>query len=217
MVETRKYTRRDMVRIASLGAAAVASDSEAMIRSMLGLHLAMPAQGGNMTDKQLAEDLERLMTNTLVTVDWPFAINIDYGYANGVRPFSGQTNLRVVKLPNLTLRPKSGYGVNFLDGANNLEEIWVDSLQTIPNSFASSTIISYVYAPSFEWGKNFFNGARATGAVFDMGQSRTCAVFISSMATSFENLSNVWKGWTFRCSDGDVAWNGSEWAKVAEA
>lgn len=165
--------------------------------------------------KKLAEDLEKLMTKTLVTVDWPFAINLNYYGAAGARPFYGQNLLRVIKLPNMVLsKTDSAYGNYYMDGAVALEEIWVDSMQAFPNSFASSGVLRYVYAPSFVWGKNFFNQTRATGAVFDMGQSRTCAEFLAAMPTSFENFANVWKGWTFRCSDGDIKWNGSEWAKV---
>lgn len=180
---------------------------------MIALKCAM-FKGANMDDKRLAQDLEKLMTKTIVTVDWPFAINLNYYGANGARPFYGQNMLKVVKLPNMVLsKADSGYGSNYLDGTAALEELWLDSIQAFPNSLTPSGVLRYVYAPSFAWGKNFFNATRATGAVFDMGQSRTCAEFLAAMPTSFENLSNVWKGWTFRCSDGDVVWNGSEWVK----
>lgn len=173
----------------------------------------MAANGGD--EAMYKELLLKLLNKQLTEIEIADEIDARGGHGYGVRPFYGQSNLTTIKMPNLITDNFSSF---YFDGVTNLQYLYIDSATWIPGSFVNFSRIKYVYAPSLgsDGGKigNSITTAPA-GAVLDFGQSRTCQQLLDSWSTLFTSAPNT--NWTFRCSDGDVAWNGSEWAKVTSS
>lgn len=150
-----------------------------------------------------------LLNKTLTEVDIADEIDARYGHASGARPFYGQSNITKLRLRNLIADRSS---VFYLDVISKLQELWLDNTQILPNSFCNLSNVSYVYMPAVTFIQNPINN-KSTPGIFDFGNSRTCQQLLDTWASLFEQPSNVNTKWTFRCSDGDVIYDGSAWVK----
>lgn len=166
---------------------------------------------GNAEEEMYKELLIGLLNKTLTEVD--IADEIDArgsDHAAGARPFYGQSNLKKLRLRNFYTNRTS---TQYLDGMGNLEELWLDNTPMLTNSLLNMNNghVTYVYMPSVTYIQNPVN-IMNNPAVFDFGDSRTCQQLLDSWSSLFEGSPS--HNWTFRCSDGDVAWDGSAWSKI---
>ena len=96
----------------------------------------------NDDSKKLAQDLIDLFNGNIEYVDWSFDITRTSGL--DIRAFWGQTKLRSIRLRNVTISISNSFSY-FFDGINSiLDEIYIDKLYSVPNSF----------------GKGFYNSIR---------------------------------------------------------
>lgn len=176
---------------------------------MIALKCAMFAAKGNGEEEMYKELFSAICNGNVTDIDTDIPIDATNGHGAGVRFIYGQNKLKTIRLRNLTT---DNYSSNYLNGSTSLEEVWLDRTTFVTNSLFTTTNVRYVYTPMATRIQNVINSTPAAGAVWDFGESRTCQQLIDSWPTIFAGVTPN-HGWTFRCSDGDVVWDGSEWVK----
>lgn len=166
--------------------------------------------GGEDPEEAMYKELfSGLCNGTVTDIDTDIPIDATYGHGAGIRIIQGQPRLKKIRLRNLTT---DAYSSNYLNGCTSIEEVWLDNTTFVTNSFFTPTNVRYVYTPKATRIQNSINSAPASGAIWDFGDSRTCQQLLDSWSTLFAGTTPN-HGWTFRCSDGDVVWDGSAWVK----
>lgn len=160
-------------------------------------------------EEMYKELLLGLLNKTLTEVDIADEIDARNGHAAGARPFYGQSNITKLRLRNLNADRSSAF---YLDGLGNLQELRLDNTPILCNSFINMNNghLTYVYMPAVKYIQNPVNNM-SNPAVFDFGDSRTCQQLLDGWSSLFEGSPS--HNWTFRCSDGDVIYDGSAWVK----